>query len=186
MNPNTARFVLDNANTRTFLTSYGANPSIGDYDINKVLQSLIPGLPPVEIYKGWYQTESNASGQPTSTGGTSVRGPAHRLGRHLLHPGRPDFSECSLPGNDKIGESGPGCAPGQRLDRRAGLRQVPGRRRQHRARHEGRPGQPLSRPRGGRPTAALKLDRAFDLLTANVAPSLYTAPLVTPAPSYVV
>lgn len=92
MNPNTARFLLDNANTRAYLTSYGANPAILDYDINKVLQFLIPGLPPVEVYNGWYQTESLVVEKLTVSDATYFIGDGYI------------FFECALPGGDMIGE----------------------------------------------------------------------------------
>lgn len=69
MSPNTARWVLDNNNTRTWLSSIGANPNIGKWDINTVLQFLIPGCPPVVVYQGWYQEQTlNASTQKLEVG----------------------------------------------------------------------------------------------------------------------
>lgn len=185
MNPNTARFLLDSADTRTFLTSYGANPSIGDYDINKVLQFLIPGLPPVEIYKGWYQSESNAAGQPTSTGGVTAAGQLSVSDAIYFIPDGMIFFECSLPGNDKIGEfvqsahiaSGSVDAPGFGKFLVVEDNTAPGTK--------GGPGNPyldlIAGVYGG-----VKLDRAFDVLTANVAPAFYTSSTpVTAPPSYV-
>lgn len=184
MNPNTARFILDSASTRAFLTSYGANPAIGDYDLNKVLQFLIPGLPPVEIYKSWYQTESNAAGQPTSTGGVSVDGQITVSDAIYFIPDGQIFFECSLPGNDRIGEfvqtvhlsSGTIDQPGFGKFLVIEDNTAPGTK--------GGPTNPfvdiISGVYGG-----VKLDRAFDVLTANVAPSTYTKPLVVAAPSYV-
>lgn len=104
MNPNTARWILDNANTRAYLTSYGANPALTEYDVNKALGFLIPGLPPVEVYGGWYQNESTAAGQPTSTGGVSVAGQITVGDGVYFIPDGYIFIECSLPGSDKIGE----------------------------------------------------------------------------------
>jgi hypothetical protein len=67
MNANTARWVMDNTNTRSWLESIGANPNIGKWDINTVLQLLIPGCPPVTVYKGWYQ-EQTLVGQKLEVG----------------------------------------------------------------------------------------------------------------------
>lgn len=93
MNPNTVRWVLDNANTLSYLTSYGANPKLVGYDINTVLGLLIPGCPPVDVYEGWYQTESvDANGKITVSNAT-----------YFLPDGK-IFFEAALPGGDKIGE----------------------------------------------------------------------------------
>lgn len=72
MNPNTARWILDNTNTRSFLESIGANPNIGKWDINTVLQFLIPGLPPVTIYNGWYQNQVVTNGRIVVSDGIYV------------------------------------------------------------------------------------------------------------------
>lgn len=93
MNGNTARWVLDNANTRAFLTSYGANPAMTEYDINKAMSFLIPGVCPVEVYNGWYQTESI-----DGNGKLVVSDPIFFIPDGLI------FFEVELPGQDKIGE----------------------------------------------------------------------------------
>lgn len=92
MNPNTARWILDNANTRAYLTSFGANPQLNSYDLNKTLQFLVPGLPPVEIYNGWYQEETVTDGKITVGNAT-----------YFIADGEM-FFEAALPGNDMIGE----------------------------------------------------------------------------------
>lgn len=92
MNGNTERWILDNPNTRAFVTSFGANPGVQQYDLNKVLSFLAPGLPPVEVYKGWYQPETTVSGKLTVGNAT------------FFIPDGKIFFECSLPGNDKVGE----------------------------------------------------------------------------------
>ncbi len=93
MNPNTARWILDNANTRAFLTSYGANPAMTEYDLNKALQFLIPGLPAVTEYNGWYQTET-------------IDGDGKIVVSDAVYfiPDGYIFFETMLPGGDKIGE----------------------------------------------------------------------------------
>lgn len=94
MNPNTARWFLDNNNVRQFLTSYGANPGLTGYDINKVLNFLIPGLPEVEVYRGWFQTETvNADNKIEVSNGV-----------FFIPDGYMFFEVTNLPGNDKIGE----------------------------------------------------------------------------------
>lgn len=156
MNDNTARFILDNTNTRAYLTSYGANPAISDFDINKVLNFLIPGLPPVEVYKGWYQSES------IDSNGKIVVSDAIRF-----IPDGKIFLECSLPGGDKIGEFMQTChlASGSIADPGVGKFLVvedntaPGTK--------GGPTNPFVDLVGG-VYGGVKLDRAFDVLTANV------------------
>lgn len=94
MNPNTARWLLDNSGTTSFVTSYGANPVLTSYDVNKVLQFLIPGLPEVVVYNGWYQTESvDADGHITVSDAV-----------FFVPDGYLFFEVSSLPGGDKIGE----------------------------------------------------------------------------------
>lgn len=155
MNPNTARWLLDNANTRAYLTSYGANPSIGSYDLNKILQFLIPGLPEVEVYNGWYQEETVTDGRLTV--GNAI---------YFIPDGK-IFFECSLPGADKIGEfmqtvhlaSGTLDAPGFGKFLVVEDNTQPGTK--------GGPSNPYLDLVGG-VYGGVKLDRAFDVLTATV------------------
>jgi hypothetical protein len=166
MNPNTARWILDNTNTRNFVTSYGANSSIGDYTVQKVLGFLIPGAPPVEIYKGWYQTQAVGTGT-TSTGGSALPGQLTVSNGIFFIPDGKIFFECALPGGDKIGEfvegihlaSGTVDSPGFGKYIVPDENIAPGTK--------GGPGNPyidiVAGLRGG-----VKLDRAFDVLTAVV------------------
>lgn len=156
MNPNTARWILDNSNTRAYLTSFGANPVINSYDLNKTLQFLIPGLPEVEIYKGWYQTESvDANGKITVSDAI-----------YFIPDGK-IFFECSLPGNDKIGEfvqtlhlaSGSIADPGVGKFLVVEDNTQPGTK--------GGPMNPYVDIVAG-VYGGVKLDRAFDVLTADV------------------
>lgn len=98
MNPNTARWLLDNSNVRSYVTSFGANPVINSFDVNKVLSFLIPGLPPVEVYEGWYQTESLVD---NGDGGTKIQvsDAVFFIPDGLLY-----FEVTNLPGADKVGE----------------------------------------------------------------------------------
>jgi hypothetical protein len=93
MNKNTARWILDNTNTRTYLTSMYANSVFGEYDINKVMSFLIPGCPVIEVYDGWYQTES-----VDGNGKLVVSDAIFFIPDGYIH------FECDLPGGDKIGE----------------------------------------------------------------------------------
>lgn len=103
MNPNTARWILDNANTRAFLTSYGANPAMKEFTVSDVLSFLIPGAPKVTIYKGWYQTEAVGSGT-TSLGGSAGPGQITVSDAIYMIPDGYIYFVNSLPGGDKIGE----------------------------------------------------------------------------------
>lgn len=156
MNPNTARWILDNTNTRNFLVSYGANPNLGDFTVQKVLSFLMPGCPAVEIYNGWYQTESvDASGKISVSDAV------------FFIPDGKIFFEASLPGGDKIGEfvegihlaTGTVDSPGYGKFIVPEENIAPGTK--------GGPGNPymdvIAGVRGG-----VKLDRAFDVLTAVV------------------
>lgn len=156
MNPNTARWILDNANTRSFITSYGANPILKDFDLNAILQFIIPGCPVMEIYNGWYQTESvSASGQ------ISVSDALYFI------PDGQIFFESMLPGGDKIGEfvqgvhlaSGTMDAPGYGKFLVVDDNTAPGTK--------GGPKNPYIDLVAG-VYGNVKLDRAFDVLTAKV------------------
>lgn len=94
MNGNTARWMLDNTNTRAFISSLGASAAFatGGFEINDLLKFAIPGSPPVEIYNGWYQTESVVAGKLTVSDAV------------YMIPDGMIFFEASLPGGDKIGE----------------------------------------------------------------------------------
>lgn len=156
MNPNTARWVLDNNNTRQFLTSYGANPGLTGYDINKVLNFLIPGLPEVEVYSGWYQTETTVGEKLTVSDAV-----------YMIPDGYIFFEVSNLPGGDRIGEfvqtlhlaDGTIEAPGQGKFLVIDDNTAPGTK--------GGPANPYLDLIGG-VYGGVKLDRAFDLLTAKV------------------
>lgn len=94
MNPNTARWILDNTNVRSFITSYGANPQFNNFELNKVLQFVIPGAPEAVIYDGWYQTESVDSSNKITVSDAV----------YFLPDGYIFFEVSNLPGGDKIGE----------------------------------------------------------------------------------
>jgi hypothetical protein len=155
MNGNTARWILDNTNTRAYLTSYGANPNMNKYDLNQVLGFLIPGLPPVTVYNGWYQTETIVNQKIT------VSDAIYFIPDGFL------FFETSLPDNDVIGEfvQGVNLASGTIETPGVGKFLVveeciaPGTR--------GGPKNPFIDITAG-VYGGPKLDRAFDTLTAKV------------------
>lgn len=92
MNKNTARWILDNNNTKSYVQNAFANPNINKYDVNSVLKFFLPGLPEVEIYSGWYQSETIVDGKIVV--GNAI----------FFIPDGYIFFECSLPGAEMIGE----------------------------------------------------------------------------------
>lgn len=94
MNPTTARLVLDNSNVQSLIQSRFASETYKGHDINEVMGFLVPGMPPIEIYKGWYQDESiNATtGLITTTDAI------------FFIPDGSIFFECKLPDNNKVGD----------------------------------------------------------------------------------
>lgn len=156
MNPNTARLILDNPNTRSYLNSYAANPAFGGYDLNKTLGFLLPGMPMVEIYNGWYQEETVIAGRITV-------GDA----QYFLKDGEILFEISNLPGSEKYGEfmqtlhlgggsiESPAAGKFLIIDDCVGV----GTR--------GGPGNPYIDIIGG-VYGGVKLDRPFDVVTAKV------------------
>jgi len=92
LNGNTARWILENTNTKAYVQNAIANPSLANYDINQLLNFFIPGCPPIEVYNGWYQTETVVDGKITVSDAV-----------YFIPDGK-IFFECSLPGGDMIGE----------------------------------------------------------------------------------
>ncbi len=94
MNPNTVRWILDNTNVQSLIKTYFSAENFGAYELNKTLQVLIPGLPEVVIYDGWYQTESvNADGKLIVSDAI-----------YFVPDGYIFFVQQNLPGGDKLGE----------------------------------------------------------------------------------
>jgi hypothetical protein len=156
MNPTTARWILDNANTRSYVTSFGANPTLGEYTLDKVLALLAPGLPPVDTYNGWYQNQS-----VDSDGHITVSDAVYFIPNGYI------FFECSLPGNDKIGDFV------QTLNLASGSIEQPGAGKfividdNTAPGTKGGPANPYLDIVAG-VYGGVKLDRAFDVLTAKV------------------
>lgn len=95
MNGNTARWMLDNANTKAFVASIGANSAFAGpgFDLDAVIKFAVPGAPPIEVYNGWYQTESvDSAGRITVSNAT-----------YFIPDGYIWF-QAALPGGDLIGE----------------------------------------------------------------------------------
>lgn len=95
MNPNTARMFLNNPNVQSLIQYRMASDSMtGNYDINKALSFLVPGAPPVTIYKGWYQPETINATTGQITVGTA----------QYFIPDGSIYFETDLPDNNKIGD----------------------------------------------------------------------------------
>jgi hypothetical protein len=94
MNPNTARVFLDNPSVQSLIQNRFASETYKMHDINAVLSFLVPGCPPVEIYEGWYQSETI---DPT-TGIISVGDAIYFI------PDGKIFFECKLPDGNKVGD----------------------------------------------------------------------------------
>jgi hypothetical protein len=156
MSKNTARWILENTNTKTYLSSMYANPTLPEYDINKVLSFVLPGIPPVDVYDGWYQAETIDGNGKLTVGDATFFIPDGYI-----------FFECALPGGDKIGEfvQGANLASGSLESPGVGKFLVveeniaPGTK--------GGPSNPYISVLGG-VYGAPKLDRPFDVLTAKV------------------
>jgi hypothetical protein len=94
MNPNTARMVLDNPAVQSLIQNRFASESYKMHDINAVMSFLVPGMPPIEIYQGWYQGET----VDNVTGAITVSDAIYFIPDGKL------FFEAKLPGGDKIGD----------------------------------------------------------------------------------
>lgn len=156
MNPNTARWIMENTNTKSYLSSIGANPSMNEWSLQRVMDFLIPAGPAVEVYEGWYQSESVDSDGKISVGDATYFIPDGKI-----------FFEATLPGGDMIGEfvQGIHLASGSIDDPGYGKFLVveeciaPGTR--------GGPKNPFIEVVGG-VYGQVNLYRSFDTLTANV------------------
>lgn len=93
LNPNTARWILDNTNVKSLIQYRFAAENFAEYSLNRTLQFLIPGLPEFEIYDGWYQTESVVNGRLVVSDG-----------QYMLPDGYIFFEPANLPGGDVLGE----------------------------------------------------------------------------------
>lgn len=95
MNPNTERMILDNPNVQSLIQSRFASDSYEKaHSAGALLSFLVPGMPPVEVYKGWYQTETYNN----TTGAISVSNAVYFI------PDGSIYFECKLPDENKIGD----------------------------------------------------------------------------------
>jgi hypothetical protein len=94
MNPNTERMVLDNPNVQSLIQYYFASGALQEYNIGAAMKFLVPGMPPIEVYDGWYQTETADPTTGEITVGNAV----------FFIPDGSIFFECKLPDNNKVGD----------------------------------------------------------------------------------
>lgn len=154
-NPNTSRWILENPNTKAYLSSIGANPNISEWTLPKLIAFLIPGGPEVVIYDSWYQQETVVAGRILV--GNAI----------FFIPDGGIYFETSLPGADTIGEfvQGANLASGSLESPGMGKFLVveeniaPGTK--------GGPGNPFIDVYAG-VYGGVNLYRSFDVLTANV------------------
>lgn len=154
MNKNTARVFLDNPNVQSLIQNRFAAETYKMHDINEVLQFLVPGCPPVEMYDAWYQNESEDPVTGLITVGDAI---------YFVPDGRV-FFECKLPDGNKVGDVA------LTLNLSNGSVDAPAVGKfiivdEH---IQDRPGNPYIDVIGGF-YGGPRLKRAFDVLTANVA-----------------
>lgn len=156
MNPNTARWILENTNTKAYLSSIGANPNISEWNLPKLIAFLIPGGPEVVIYDAWFQDET-----------TSAAGRISVSNANYFVPDGGIFFETTLPGGDTIGEFVQG------LNLASGTMESPGFGKFLVVEEniapgtKGGPGNPYVDIFAG-VYGGVNLYRSFDVLTANV------------------
>lgn len=156
MNGNTARWILENSNTKAYLASLGANPNISEWTIERLMSFLIPGGPAVEVYNSWYQEESVSAAGKVTVGNALYFIPDGKI-----------FFECTLPDGDMVGEfvqtmhlaSGTIDSPGFGKFIVPEENIAPGTK--------GGPSNPYMDLHAG-VRGGVKFDRSFDILTANV------------------
>lgn len=153
MNPNTERMVLDNPNVQSLIQNRFASEAYKAHDINAVMGFLVPGMPPIEIYKGWYQTETSDATTGEITVGDAI---------YFLPDGRL-FFEAKLPDNNKIGD----VVMTLNLANGSVDNPAPGKFILVDEHIEDRPGNPYIDVIGGF-YGGPRLKRAFDVLTATV------------------
>jgi hypothetical protein len=173
MNPNTARWFLDNSSVRSYVQNALANPAVAQYGINEVLKFFYPGCPPVVVYDGWFQQEQVGPGNGAVTS-INTTPQAQQIvttnGIYFIPDGAIFFDVTNLPGGDKLGSfvqtvhlaSGTPAAPGFGKFLVVEENIAPGTK--------GGPGNPYIDIFAG-VYGGPNLERAFDVLTASVGPT---------------
>jgi hypothetical protein len=94
MNPNTARMILDNSGVQSLIQSRFAAESYKAHDVNAVMGFLVPGMPEIQTYQGWYQPEAIDQTTGEITTGDAV----------YFIPDGAIFFEAKLPDSNKVGD----------------------------------------------------------------------------------
>lgn len=94
MNPNTERMVLDNPSVQVLIQNRFAADVYREHGIGALLGFLIPGMPPVEVYNGWFQNEAIDA----TTGQITVSDAVFMIPDGRL------FFETKLPDGNKVGD----------------------------------------------------------------------------------
>lgn len=153
MNPNTARMILDNSGVQSLIQNRFAAETYKMHDVNEIMGFLVPGMPKIEIYQGWYQSETVSPTDGLITVSDAV---------YFIPDGK-IFFEAKLPDGNKVGDvvmslslaNGSVDAP------------APGKFILVDEHIEDRPGNPYIDVIGGF-YGGPRLKRAFDCLTATV------------------
>lgn len=153
MNPNTERMVLDNTGVQSLIQNRFASETYKMHNINEIMGFLIPGCPPIEIYRGWYQGETIAG----TTGAITVGN------AQFFIPDGKLFFECKLPDMNKVGD----LVMSLNLSNGSIDAPAPGKFILVDEHIEDRPGNPYIDVIGGF-YGGPRLKRAFDTLTASV------------------
>jgi hypothetical protein len=155
MNGNTARWILENANVQLLVKTRFSADAMSKYSLEEIFGFLLPGLPPITIYNGWYQDETYTNGKPVVSDA-----------KYFVDDGYIFFEPSNLNG-DKLGEMVQGIHLADGTIDQPGVGKflaieeciAPGTR--------GGPKNPFIEATGGF-YGAPKLDRAFDVCTAKV------------------
>jgi hypothetical protein len=153
MNPNTERMVLDNPSVQSLIQNRFAAETYKQHNINEIMGFLVPGMPPIEIYKGWYQSETINATTGQLTVGNAI----------YFIPDGSIFFECKLPDSNKIGD----VVMTLNLSNGSVDSPAPGKFILVDEHIEDRPGNPYIDVIGGF-YGGPRLKRAFDTLTATV------------------
>lgn len=154
MNPNTERMILDNPNVQSLIQSRFASDSYEKaHNAGALFSFLVPGMPPVEVYKGWYQTDTINATTGQITVGNAV----------YFIPDGSIFFECKLPDENKIGDF----VMTLNLANGSVDNPAPGKFVLVNENISNKPGNPYIDLIGG-VTGGIRLKRPFDTLTATV------------------
>lgn len=94
MNPNTERMFLLNPNIQNLIRTRFAAADFRGLTMEGILGFLLPGIPPIEIYNGWYQSESEDAVTGQITVGDAI---------YFIPDGK-IFFEVSVPGGGQLGD----------------------------------------------------------------------------------